>query len=305
MPRRNYGPSGLSDPGALPIVTGAALGVAIVGGALEAFVSQWFSLLIIFPLGLGLLVGGVGMALVSSKRIRRPLAVGAIGLVAAIAAQGTVHFVSYQQARSRLATALEQDPALAPFIREHGSDAAVDAALTGAGGSPFLGYMRIAAEQGITITRTGSSGKGPTLTGLAAKGLWVAEILIVAACACWMMVGQAREPFCEPCNGWYTTEEALASGAGDKAALKATLSRLENGQIGEAIRSLGTSNGKTAATLVLRGCAQCHEHEPLLEVRLTAGLDKKPETKKVFATLLSPSDARELRKAGVKAAKAG
>lgn len=299
MDRRPYVPSGKSDSGALLVVLGATLGAAVLAGLLEGFVSQWFSLLLIFPLALGLAVGGVGHAFVTSRRVRNPLAVALIGVAMGLTAQALVHVVDYERARSTVAAAIERDPAAAPFVQEHGIDASVDAAFAGEDGKePFLGYLAIAAAHGITITHAGGgSSSGPTLTGLGAYALWLVELAVAAGVGAWMMASQAREPFCEPCNAWYATEEIVAAGAGEPKRAKATAQRLESGRLVDAVSELGESDGKSLSMLVLRGCSKCKGHEPLLELRRVTGIGKKQETKKVFATLLSQSEAEELRAA--------
>ena len=294
MSRRPYVPSGTSDSGALPIVFGATLGAAIGAGLVEGFVAQWFSLLLLFPLVLGGVVGGVGNHFVGKGRARNPLVVGVIGLVMGILSQTVVHVVEYERTRSRVAAALETNPKAAEFVHEHGIDGAVDAALAGEAGSlPFVGYLRLAAEQGITITNHGS--KGPNLTGGFAYALWLCELLLAGGLAAWMMTGRAKEPFCERCDAWYDTEQVVASGAGDGASVKATLRRLEGGELVLARDELGQGDGKSGALLVLRGCSRCADHEPVIELRHVTKLNKKPETKKVYASLVTQAEAQELR----------
>lgn len=297
MARRPYVPSGSSDSGALPVVLGATLAAALGAGLVEGLVSRWFSLLLLFPLLLGGIVGGVGSRFVETRRVRHPLVVGVIGLVMGIFSQGIVHLVEYGHARGAIAEAVEKDASAADFIKEHGIDGTVDAALTGeAGGSPFLGYLRLVAKHGITITHAGhSSSSGPSLTGGFAYALWLCEILLAGGLAAWVMAGRAREPFCERCDAWYDTEQVVASGAGDRGRIKATVQRLDGGELVQAAAGLGSSDGKSGGLLVLRGCSRCADHEPVLELRRVTDLHKKPETKKVYSSLVTQAEAQEMR----------
>lgn len=294
MPRA-YTPSGKSDSGALPIVFGASLAAAVVGGLVEGFLAQWFNLLLIFPAALGLLAGGVGVTQAKARNLRNPLAALLIGVIAGLAAQAIVHGMGYQRARAAIAESIEKDSGAAEFVRQQGINGAVDAVLMSEGGAtPLLGYLDLAAKQGITITRAGGSSSGPTLTGAGAYALWAINFLIAAGIAAWMIASQAREPFCERCNTWYETEAAIAAGAGDPSAVKATVQRLKDGRLAEAIREIGRSDGKSAALLVLRGCPACKDHDPLLEVRRVVGIGAKQEIKHAYAALISPSEAQEL-----------
>jgi hypothetical protein len=296
MPNRPYRPSGKSDPGALPVLVGATLGVAVVTGAIEGFVSQWFNLLLVFPGLLGAAVGGVGSVVITKRRIRNPLPAMLIAVAMGLLAQGMVHYIEYQHARSAVAESLQGDPKVAPYIAQLGIDAAVDTALGGKDhDSPAIGYIRLAAAQGITITGNGGS-SGPTLTGVAAYGFWLTEFLIVAGLAGWIAHQQAATAFCEPCAAWYTTETMLAGGAGDKPTLTRVIKQIETGPLSDVKGALGKSDGDSGTVLVVRGCARCQSHEPLLELRWLRNLRKRPETKTVFSTLLTAEEADELRK---------
>src|SRR5439155_17513125 len=78
---RKYEPSGKVDAVSLSLLVAAALSAALIGGAIEGFASRWFNLLVVFPAGLGLLVGGVGSAVVQRRRIRSPHIGLAVGLL--------------------------------------------------------------------------------------------------------------------------------------------------------------------------------------------------------------------------------
>jgi hypothetical protein len=297
MARRPYVPSGKSSPGALPILFGATLGAGVIAGIVEGFVSQWFNLLLIFPLALGLAAGGVGVAMINSRRVRNPFIAGVIGVIAGLAAQSVVHVMEYEHARSSIEDELEKEPAAREAMQAIGASAAVDLVLSGEERvMPFIGYLRMAAKHGITITRYGRSSSDPTLTGGWVYALWIVELLGAAAVAAIMMVSQAREPFCERCDAWYATEQAIAAGAGDNARIKETVRRLESGDLAAAVAGIGASDGNTAGVLFVRSCAQCTEHDPVLELRRVTGLRGKKEVKKVYSSLIAQGDLEPLRK---------
>ena len=296
MARRPYVPSGKSDPGALPPILFAAVIAGLLTGALEGFVSQWFNLLLIFPAALGAVIGGVAGQSVTKRHVRMPLAVAAIGLAAGILGGAAVHGVAYFQARSKLGALIERDPRAADYIRENGLRKAVDVAFGGEEGTlPILGFFKQAAEAGITIKGHGSSGSEPTLTGIGVYILWIAELFVICGIAIAMLVDAARKPFCEGCNAWYDRRVLLGTGAGDKATLKQVSLHLENGQYADALRGLGTSDAKTASSLMLNGCSKCNAHEPVLEFTGVSGLKgKKPQRRSVFVTLITATEASQL-----------
>ena len=298
MARRAYVPSGKSDPGALPPIAIATLVAGILTGLALGFVSQWLSLLIIYPAALGAIIGGVGTTQIKSRHVRQPLAVAFIGLVAGLVGETTLHLTKYWTTRSQIASAIQNDRTADAYVSQNGMPAAVDSVLKGDSAAPFLGYLALAAKNGITITKAGhsSSSSSPTLTGIGVYTLWLINFLIVCGAAIFMLVSEARKPFCEGCVAWYDSTRPIANGAGDTATVKQTVLRLESSQYAEAARSLGTSDGKSATTLTLLGCSKCNAHDPLLELTRMTGLNtKKRQLKRAFATLISPSEAAQLR----------
>ncbi len=300
MARRAYVPSGKADPGALPRIAILCFLSAVLGGLFFGFVSQWLSLLIVFPALLGALVGGVALSQVKAKHVRMPLAVALITLACGVAAESVNHLMKYVNARSAIAHELEGDVTAAPFIAEHGLAATVDAVLSGDEHQPvLLGYFDMAAKAGITITRAGhSSSSNPTLTGVGVYALWFINFLIVCGVAMAMGVSEARKPFCEGCVAWYDSTFPIANGAGDKGTMKQAVLRLDGAQYAEAARNLGTTNGKSASVLTLVGCSKCNAHDPVIELTQITGIKaNKQQLKKVFVSLISPSEAASLREA--------
>jgi hypothetical protein len=300
MARRAYVPSGKSDPGALVRIGIFTLVAGLLTGLFLGFVSQWLSLLIIFPVVLGGVIGGIGASQVKSRHVRQPFAVALIGLATGILGEATVHLMKYEHVRSELAKDFAVDPVVAGFVEDKGLDAVVDASLSlGQGLPPLIGYLQLAAQNGITITKAGhSSSSSPTLTGVGVYALWLANFLLVCGMAAWLMASEARKPFCESCVAWYDQTHVVGFGSGDSATVKQAVLHLDLGQHEEAVRSLGTSDAKSASRVTMLSCSKCNAHEPLLELTRVTGLKgNKPQEKKMFVSLISASEAAALREA--------
>jgi len=221
--------------------------------------------------------------------------------VGALCAEGAVHGMKYRAARAAIGEFMEGDPRAADLIKAVGLSGAVDVALSGEEGVlPFVGYLQMAAENGVTITSShgSSSGNKPTLTGTGVYSLWAANFLIALLVAVFIARGQAVEPFCESCNEWYDLTERIGVGAGSGAPWKATRQRFEAGQYAEGLRELGDSDGKSVAVVLMRSCGKCNTHEPLLQLKCIAAANtNKPQEKIVFSTLVAASEAQALRPA--------
>jgi hypothetical protein len=299
--QRAYIPSGKSDPGALAVLAAASIGVGLGAGLVEGIISYVISLLLIFPVALGAAVGAAAHWAIDKRKIRKPIAAAAIALAAGFMSQATLHVMAYREARGRVAERLESDPQAQGYIAEHGLSSTIDTVFSGEEHlPPLVGYLEIASKNGITITNHGSSSSSsPTLTGIGVYLLWVAEFLLACGVAGAMAFKRAKAPFCEACNEWYDAGSALAVGAGDRKAVKETRQRFEAGQLAEAVRELGASDGKTATVVLVKGCPKaCPTHEPMLELKSMAGLNtNKRQEAVVYRSLITQSEAQALRAA--------
>ncbi|MEZ6064274.1 MAG: hypothetical protein R3B90_00875 [Planctomycetaceae bacterium] len=87
---------GLSIGGLLQLV--GLLGLTgIILGAIASWISQWFYLVLMFPIGIGALVGGVGNWGIKQFRIRRPLTCAVAGFAAGCLAMLSMHYFDYQR----------------------------------------------------------------------------------------------------------------------------------------------------------------------------------------------------------------
>lgn len=297
MPRP-YAPSGNAGRGGLVLLAGASIGAGFALGLLEGFVSQLVYVVILFPMVVGAAIGGAAQWAVDIGKIRRPGAVVLFAILAGVVAQSTMRVVAYGHARARIAERLQSDQETQAYVAEHGVSESVDAAFRGEQHVlPFLGYLRVVAKNGITVTSIGEStkGRGPTLTGGWVYFLWLAELFLVAAIAAMGPHRKATAPFCESCNAWYDDAKELIVGAGDRNTLAETCQRFEFGQYAEAMRALGVSNGKTAAVVSVLSCPKaCSSHEPVLELKVVA--EKRQDTV-VYRSLIAPSALRTMRAA--------
>src|SRR5205085_8408534 len=79
---------------------GASFAAALVLGVVYHFVARWFDLFLVFPAGLGLVVGGVAASVVTSGKCRHPVLALTVGLLAGVFAYGTRLFMDSRAARA-------------------------------------------------------------------------------------------------------------------------------------------------------------------------------------------------------------
>jgi hypothetical protein len=287
MPARPYRPSGKSEPGALLPLFLAALAGGVIAGVLEGVVGHYLiSLVVIFPLLVGLAAGALASWRVGAGNVRAPALAAVAGLLGGLAGQATTHVMDYQFFRMEVAQTLRtEDPGV-------DVGAALDAWLRGETGSGgFVGFVKLQAREGVTIKR--GSGNGIEFTGAGAYVLWVVELLLAAGAAAGLAGARAREPFCEHCRRWYDRDEIATHGGADR--WKDVVAAVERGDAAGALAARGTPTVKTRADVHLVRCSRCEAHEPVLRIVVHTRLDtKKPKEKKVHETLVSFALAQAL-----------
>jgi hypothetical protein len=131
--------------------------VTIIGGTLTgiavAVVSSLFYIIFLFPIGMGLVGGGIvrlGIRLAKTKKISQAIL---LSILVAISIYGTYHYTKYIIFRAQ--AAVELLPKLTKVSRENKAEVAsvlIDRALVkGTGHSGFVGYMLLKAQVGVSL----------------------------------------------------------------------------------------------------------------------------------------------------------
>lgn len=207
--------------------TGAVLGFAV------DFISQWFYLVILFPLLMGLALGYVGSKVCFSQKIRNPLAAGIIAIVACILVDIGMHGLSYyrfQKVMSEVDESVKTFLALpaeeqAKSVEESNLDPAsradyealVEASKVHSFIPDFFTYQ---AKQGVAISRHG--GKGTNLGFYGTFIYWLLELGFMIY-PCFSAIRETcREPYCGRCHNWKKrwTPENSPELPGDKTMVR-------------------------------------------------------------------------------------
>ncbi len=196
----------------LLLLIGAVSGAA-VGGILWALDNYaGISLVFVFPLVAGAIIGGLLAIGVRAGKVRSPFVAGLIGLLAALLAYGV-----YQAAGYAITFRAAARDAYLENVGKSPTEAQIDKAINNllldeTGETGLLGYWRLSAQTGFSITRTSSSstGSGIEVIGDWVYVYWLAEVVIAAAAALWLAARAARQPFDEDANAWYGKPERVA-----------------------------------------------------------------------------------------------
>src|SRR5262249_48216378 len=96
-----YRAEGGCDGARLPLLFLTAGTIAASLGWLASALGQAWYLILLFPLGIGMVLAVVGVTMVRWTRLRNPTLAGLAGLVAGITAIATMHFCDYHEALRR------------------------------------------------------------------------------------------------------------------------------------------------------------------------------------------------------------
>ena len=267
-----YKASGIWNAPGLFVICFAGLVSALVVGLLYHFVSQWFNLIIVFPLIAGALVGfGIALA-VTKANIRNPKLVGTVAVVAGLLMLGTMHLARAWSLRGPMIDDFTtQLAAEAPQTKiVGGKEVALSPAELGAQQAQIrsrlekqatplamlLIYEESAAEVGTTIGRPGSGG------GIPIKGVfyWLlrgTELLLVVLASAAIASGAAGEPFCEGCKKWQEDKTVMKIHPAQNALLAQSIAARDWNGLMDTPQGAATDE-KNITTVKVTRCPSCN-----------------------------------------------
>jgi hypothetical protein len=222
-----------------------AVGGAALGGVLWALDSQLhFYLVLLFPIVAGAILGGILAWGVRVGKVRSPFVAGIVGLLAGVLMFGVYHFAGNTitfRGEARDALIENSGKSFNESLLDRRIDEILDEEV---GDTGFVGYLRLAAREGFSITRTSASSSGSELdlSGDVVFGYWALEILIAAAFAAIIAGRAAGQPFDEESSAWYGNPEFLAMTS--TKSRKALLNALKDGDFQTAGSLLTTQDIK-------------------------------------------------------------
>lgn len=290
-----YRAEGGYSPGSSALLLIASLATGLVLGLVFGFVRRWFYLILVFPVLIGLAVGGVGYWAVRQGKVRSTVLSGVSGLLGGLFAMLTMHYMGYLDfennvgpftpevraqmrellkkplpnivgpaADDKLGLAMLQDPAFRAMI----------------GVKDFPSYVDFRAVVGVQISGSRNVGKQGGGLNLGYEGsyiYWLVEVLIVAGIAVFIQAQAAKQPFCNQCQNWKETR-------GLGMITRAEMAAMQSGEL-EALRSPPPATQNPQMVMVSASvCPHCGEAAPVdVKVEEITGVDNnnKPQTREL------------------------
>ena len=206
----------MSFGGFILLLVLAVISAAALGGILFAVdYYAHFYLVLMFPMFAGAIAGGLLTRGVYSAKVRSPIVAWLVGLICGVLMFGVYHFASYYvgfrtDMRKAYVENVGQEPTDAEF------DEVLDLLLKDeVGDVGIMGYLKLTAKEGMSITRTASSSS--SAIDLQDEWVWVywgVEILLAGLFAAFIAGRAAGEPFNEDSNDWYGPAMFFATAPG-------------------------------------------------------------------------------------------
>lgn len=205
---KSYKPSNIAPPEGIQILALTTILTGVITGGLVSFVSQFFYLIVLFPLGMGFVGGFATSSAITKGKIRNPVLGVAFAALTGLITYGSLNYGDYLRFRQEAAQEITTQSGMTDKAE---IDRTIDTILkdeTGADG--FVGYVKYSAKQGVQISKVGS-GSGTKLNQEFTWFYWLVELAIIEFLAISMAYAAAAAPFCEDANEWYGEPKWAAS----------------------------------------------------------------------------------------------
>lgn len=242
------------------LIVGAILGVA------AHFVEQIFWLILVFPIGIGFLLGMAGIKMVKLWHVRSPMIGAVVGLVGGVTAMLCMHYAGYLHYRNEIEKneSIQQIMAMSPADQAEvvaGSKEPMQTQYLIDSLHNFKGYMDFVAYKGVEISNHGGT---PMNLGYWGSYIyWLVEIGIVAAVSLGVLKAECGKPYCAACGAWKkeTTLGGLDSDSNQAAAA------LSAGDLA-ILKTCGPSQQLTNLMLYAASCPVCNGAQSPTDLRL-------------------------------------
>lgn len=271
QPTRFKTDGGFEPSGILILIIGMAAAAMLMGG-IAYWVSQYFYLVLLFPIAIGVAIGLVGFKIIKTARIRNMGLVMVIGLMAGVLSMGTMHYLGFMEYQKYFTTLSDNEKEFLALPSEKQQEIMAQAPeadradmqmflASHSASQSFPAYMDQQAKIGVRLGKVGRSGSSIGYTGSIIY--WILETCFVAVFIILLVRDAVGQPYCTRCHVW----KENMGGFTWKADLEPVQNAFETGRMPELAKSIcvdSKSAGPTAKALSLDyfECSKCHTMSP-------------------------------------------
>ena len=255
---------------------------AIIGGVV-AVVSQWQYLIYVFPILMAAAGGGLLGLVVRIGKVRSPMIAVLFGILIAVAMYGVYMYGHYYLKRQN---AVNTAVSSGQVSSADEANTNIDENLQLKYGAPgFIGYLKSIVDNGIIIydvsstTSTASTNSTP-IKGILVYLFWASELLIMVIGAAYYASVQARKPFCENCNSWYTGNARI--GSVDRKSSKNLVQLLKNKQFAEAKAMFIPPTNPPRTDVEMNFCKTCQNSDVVVSAKRLVNTNRRRTSSSVL-----------------------
>ena len=289
-----YQPSNkVTNAGFRWLLLSSVVGGTVIGTA-TYLISRLFYLIVLFPIGMGMLGGGAVALAVHKGKVRNPTIATLFGLLTGLILYGSMYGADYWQFKQTASQEIAKNSSPGDGTQ---NDRLIDSFLQEqTGSSGFIGYVKYKAQLGVSIGRFGS--KGANLGETGTWIYWLIEFAAIEIIIAFLARSAASEAFCESCNEWYKSKERV--GDVELQSRENFLSLLQKDQFAPAGQLISAFQNLPVPNLQvhLQSCPACKLSDSLLTVN-DASLDNKGnlQEKEAAQGMISPRQLYQLQNA--------
>jgi hypothetical protein len=284
---RNYKPSNIAPSQGVAILAASSLVSGVAIGGATAFLGKFIYFIVLFPLGMGFATGSILGFAVKKGKIRSPIKALGLGLLGGIVTYGALMYGQYMNFQQEIITEYKiTDKTLAneeinAFLQQE------------TGSSGFVGFVKISAKEGITISGRGSS--KITIKDNFVYLLWLLELGVVGFLAASIPFKSASEPFNEEGNEWYGAIKLVGSATEESRDELIRLLNMDDIAGASALLSSQTDMPTPRVDVYSQSCATATFSDSVITVNyVSTNAKKQLEVKEILTGLVSESQRSQL-----------
>ncbi|PZO39449.1 MAG: hypothetical protein DCF19_14435 [Pseudanabaena frigida] len=277
---KTYKPSNIAPSQGIAILAASSLVSGVAIGSATAFISKFIYFIVLFPMGMGFATGAVLGLAVKKNKIRNPMLALGWGIVGGIVTNASLMYGQYINFQQETEQIMGREYNLTDKKQVEDQINAILKQETGDSG--FVGFLKLSAREGTSISRGSSKIKlNDTFTYLL-----LIELGIVGFLAASIPFGAAGEPFSEDGNDWYGEKQLIGSVTED---YKDELIRLLNiDDIAAALLSSQADLPMPRIDVYARSCDAAFNSDSVIMVsRISMNARKQVESKVLLEGLIS------------------
>lgn len=260
----------------------------ILLGLLTFAISNFIYLILLFPMGLGLIGGIITSVGVDKGKVRSPILGGLFGLLLGLLIYGSFRYAEYdyfrKEGQEMLLQEMEQELGYSDV--EVANDFIDEVLIEETGSKGFLGFLKLTANEGTSferLFRSQSIELGAALTWI----YWFVELIIIAGVSMFLGHGAAIRPFCETCQEWFKPKRYLGSVEPENS--KTLIQAIQSENFTEVGMLMEEDAVAPCMNVSVQEC-QCEVSDSILVIdRASINRKGKVETKTILNGFITPS----------------